>query len=124
MTSPAPTPTPTLGQASVSPSTFDITIPGCNEEPSDSCIGNSVYKIIFRVNLPSQDKKVVLNIILTNINTLSKTSKSIIVPDPECSCSMSCKNISGYISHIVSVTFDNLVIGNKYTGITYLNYID
>jgi hypothetical protein len=107
----------------VIPNEFTVTAAGCLEPNDNVCNNNGIVKKIFRVNLPSATKTGIVTVHLINGHNLSKTSKSVVVPDAECSCTSSCDNKFGYISHIIEIEFNDLIVGDKYNGTACFDYI-
>lgn len=111
----------------IKPQNFQFNAVGCDStQVNNVCMSNGTSRIIFDIDMPIGANSAIANIQLTNMRTKENNNHIIGISEYKCSCSTLCIEDTGIKKnnkHIITVIFDHLVPGDRYSGSACLEYI-
>lgn len=111
----------------IKPQNFAFNAVGNNGmQINNRCSGGGESRIVFDIDMPTGANSAIANIQLVNTRTKQNTDHSIAISEYKCTCSTLCIDDSGLKKnnkHIITVVFNGLIPGDRYSGSACLEYI-
>lgn len=109
------------------PQIFQFNAVGCDStQINNECPTSGQSRVIFDISMPEGANAATVRISLLNLRTNQSYRHIISISEYRCSCSTLCIEDTGYKKdnkHIITVTFNDLIPGDRYSGSACLEYI-
>lgn len=117
----------TLNCSLIKPQSFQFNAVGCDStQINRKCSNNGQSSIIFDIDMPTGSNAATAKISLLNTRTSENHSHLISISEYKCLCSTLCIEDTGLKKnnkHTIRVVFDDLIPGDRYSGLACLEYI-
>ena len=117
----------TLNCSLIKPEYFQFNAVSCdNNQINNECQNNGQSRVIFDIDMPTTSNAAVAKISLFNNRTFKNDRHTVTISEYNCSCSTLCIENTGYKKnnkYTITILFNNLIPGDRYTGSACLEYI-